>query len=233
MMKNKWARRALPLLVGVASLFVVAPAGAAPVPNYTSTGGSTNAPGFSGTPCADQTVPPTGGAVTCTVDGYTITVTLPANAAGGDSLEIIITLSQTGGVVIPVAKPGYDIVLLAGISIIDVATGQKFTGTLNPLVTVTVTNPTIASSDQVATYQQGAWTNGLSVTISNGSFSIPITSDPDIALLAPATASGTPIAGATVAATGVPVRGDLILGSGLVLLGLAGVAFVVRRRLAR
>jgi hypothetical protein len=119
----------------------------------------------------------------------------------------------------PVTAPSGDTIVLAfGVNFC--VNGSKVTGTFPTPVTVTVTNPAIKPGDTLYIETTGGLVPVTAATISNGSFTFTITSDPAFVLVAPATPQvATVIPGATSVVTGKPFLLEGVIAAGLVAFG--------------
>ncbi len=224
-------------VAAIVALSMAGPAGAAGssytgggTSTGTSTGGTGAPPGYT-TVLTTQTVQPAGGTVTTTGGGSTITVVVPAGATPS-AIQIEITegtLSALTGL-----PSGSTPVLAYGITIL--LNGQKDTATFSPPLKVTISNPTITSANSIVIWDPATSsfvpatqaTTVSGATVSSGSVTFDITSDPYTALLAGSATSTTPVAGATTPSTGVPWLTELVVGLALIAGGLL-VALRLRR----
>ncbi|MHB8318856.1 MAG: hypothetical protein ACYDEP_06465 [Acidimicrobiales bacterium] len=186
-------------------------------------------PGTFGTVMCTQTVSATGGTVTCTVQGATITVTVPSNSFTSP-IQIVITAGncpQIGNA----GVPNYNCFLAFGVIVEQ--NGQKYTGTINPPANVTVALSSINTTDKVVGLNTSNSTYGpiSGVSISNGNLSFSISSDPYIAVLAPVAASSTTstVPGATTVTTGKPFLLEGSLAGLLLLVGISLLVWSTRR----
>jgi hypothetical protein len=194
--------------------------------------GPTGVPGGYGSIITSQTVPTTGGTVTGTVSGDTITVTVPSGAFT-TSEEVTITSADVTGIG-DGGVTGDSAVLGIGINITDPTGETKVTSTFSPALTVAITG-SFSATDAVVYYNHGTgtWDTLTGVTVTATEISFSITADPDIAVLASSstsTAPGAPVADATTVHTGKPFLLEEIIAGVLVLFGLATLVWVKRRR---
>lgn len=209
------------------SLAMAVPAGAAgqgygPPPTAPPPPPPTTCP--TGNVVSSTAIGPGGGTVSGTVDGSTVTVSVPPGAFPDGATVAILDTSSTA-----VAPTGDTLVLAFGIAFcVD---GTKFTGTFSPPATVTVTNPAIRPGQTFYQQTGTTLTPVPGVTISNGSLSFSVSTDPDYVLVASITTNATVIPGATSVVTGKPFLLEGLVGGALVLAGGLLLALFVRVRL--
>ncbi|MDA8275227.1 MAG: hypothetical protein M0029_07580 [Actinomycetota bacterium] len=170
------------------------------------------------------TVQPSGGTVTGSENGDTITVTVPAGALT-QTAQVVLTagnVSQIGSA----GQAGKDAVVAVGISVME--NGSKFTGTFAKPITVTIAG-NFAAGDEVVVYDPttGGWSPVAGATIANGTATFEFTSDPDFAVLA---STSSAVSGATSASTGKPF---LLEGGAAAALVVGGSLFAWRFRRPR
>jgi hypothetical protein len=217
--------------VAVVGLSLMAPtaafgAGTGYTPAGTPTVGGA-ATGLAGTVASTTTIQPSGGQASATVGSATITATVPAGAFTG-AVQVVIT-DATSSAVVPTG--GGSVVVTFGIGIFS--NGVKVTGSF-PAVSITVSSPSIVAGSTVylVTGSGLQAVSGDSVTTGSATFSI--TSDPTVEVATTATAtaaaaSATPIVGATTGETGKPFL--LEGGIAAALMAIGAVLLVgVRRR---
>jgi len=201
----------------------------------TATGGPTTPSGFTDI-VTTQTIQPAGGTVTATAGATTVTVKVPAGALAGP-VQVVITSGSTSG--LSGLPSGAQPELAIGIAFEQ--NGEKVTGTFSSPITVTISNSSITTADQVVVYDPSTGTyvpvsqatNVANISVTNGQISFEVLSDPYIVVLAASsTAAAPPVPGATAPVTGVPILTETIAGGVLVLASLL-LAFRLRRRAAR
>ena len=208
---------------------------------YEGDTGATGVPGGFQTVIANQTVSSSTSAQTVTgTDGaYTVTVNVPSGAFTQAEC-VTLTSANTSGIGNG-GVSGDSAVIGLGINVSsNCSTGSALTGTSTsgPWVSAlqVAINGTFNPSDTVVFYnvQTGTWQPLTGATISATSITFNITADPDVAVLAPGSASSgaTPtVANATTVATGKPFLLEEIIAGALVAFGLAALfVFRVRRR---
>lgn len=210
------AAAAVVLSLAVPGVAFAAGTGYAPPP-ATPTG----VPGGFNAVVTTATIQPSGGALTGTINGDVITVTVPAGAFT-QATQVVLTSGDvtqigSGGIA------GKTAVLAFGISF--VVNGQSFAGTFPTPVTVTVKG-NFTSADELVSYNSstGTWEPVPGATVANGVITFTVTGDPNFAVLASSSpsSSAATVPGATTPVTGKPFLLEGLLAVLLVLFG--GVA---------
>jgi hypothetical protein len=173
------------------------------------------------------TVGPGGGTIgPLTVDGATLTITVPA---GAFSSPVQVTVTAPDLAAIP-PQSGHTVVAGAGITV--GLNGAVFPGTFLKPITATFGSPKITAASDVTVWNGSAFVTDPNSSDSAGSASVSFDSDPDFAVQTPVSSEEEPVPSATVPVTGVPVLGEGIA-AGSLILGGAGAIAASRRRRAR
>ncbi|HEX3793727.1 MAG TPA: hypothetical protein VHV57_04430 [Acidimicrobiales bacterium] len=189
-----------------------------------STSGSTGSGCATGTVASADTVGSTGGTVTAQVGADTVTVTVPAGTLPAGS-QVVIT-DNSSSETSPAS--GYTVVLAYSISVC--LNGAKYTGTFSP-VAVSVTGANIISGARIFVLTGATYGPLSGATVSVGSITYSITSDPAYEVAVPSTAvASTAIPNATVVVTGKPF---LLEGLIALLLFATGTLLLIRLRIRR
>ena len=188
------------------------------------TGTPAGVPGGFTSVLTTATVQPSGGTVTGSDNGNTVTVTVPAGAFTQPA-QVVLTagdVAQIGSA----GQAGKQTVVAVGISVL--VNNTTFTGTFPKPITVTIAG-NFATGDEVVVYNPStsSWSPVPGATIANGTATFSITSDPDIAVLA---STSSAVTGATSASTGKPF---LLEGGAAAALVLGGTLFAFRFRRPR
>ena len=208
-------------VVGAAPLAFAAGNGYSP---GTPTPGGT-APGLPGSVVCVNTEQPSGGKPSCSLGSATITVTVPPGTFSGPT-QVVVTDAGSSSVTPP---RGGAVVLTFGLGFYQ--NGSKVAGTFAP-VTVTVSDPSITSGSSVYFVINGVLQPVSGATISNGSVTFKLSSDPTVEVTSPASTSSAQVAGATTVHTGEPFLLEGGLAALLVLGGSALLILAVTRRRA-
>ena len=195
-------------------------AGTGYAPTESAPGGS--AAGLPGTVVTSTTISPSGGSVSGTVGGSTVTATIPAGAFA-DPVQAVLTDAAGSGVVPP---NGGTSVVTFGVAFY--VNGTKVTGAF-PAVTITVTSASITAGSTVYLVVGASLQAVSGASVTNGSATFSITSDPVVEIAAASTSS-LPITGATSVQTGKPF---LLEGGIAAALLLVGGLLLIRARLRR
>lgn len=211
------------IVVGLGGLAIAAGPAAAAGGGYapsTPTPGGT-ATGLPGSVVTVTTIQPSGGKATATIGTSSVTVTVPSGtfsvptqAVFTDAASATVTPSNGGSVIVTFGLGFYQ-------------NGTKVTGTFPP-VTVTISNASIGSNTTVYFVVNGALQAVSGATVSSGTATFTVTSDPTVELTN--AAAPTAVASATTVSTGEP----FILEGGVAgLLVLAGGFLLIRARKRR
>ena len=197
------------LLLALPATALAAGSGYAPAPVTSAPG----VPGGFNSVVTTVTIQPSGGTVTATIDGTTITITVPAGAFSQPT-QVVVTsgdVAQIGSA----GVTGKSAVLAFGISFL--VNGQPLTTTFPTPIGVKAAG-NFASTDELVVYDTttGAWTPVAGATVTNGTMSFTISSDPDFAVLA---SNAQPVPGATTPVTGKPFLLEGLIAALLVLVG--------------
>ncbi len=224
--------RLIGLMVGAASALSVVGASLAPgtalaagsgyTPGGTGPGGS--ATGLPGTVISTSTIQPSGGSGSGTIGGSSITVNVPPGTFP-NPVQLVLTDASSSTIT---PSGGGSVVVVFGVGFYE--NGTKVTGTFPP-VTVTVTSSSITAGSTVYLIVGGQLVAASGASVTNGSATFTITSDPTVEIVA-APAATTSISGATAAVTGEPFRFEEIAAASLVALGGLGLLLVRRRHRA-
>ena len=195
-------------------------------------------PGGFSSIAASEIIGPSGGAVTASVPGGSVIVTVPPGAfASAD--EVVVTtpdLSQTDTALSALGFSGYQAVAGVGVSVLD-GSGSPVAGTFAKSLSVTLTGTSLGvAGERVIQLTDPASASVVNGTLGHDSVSVAISSDPDLVAVNPmaSAAVGQPqVPGATVQHTGMPFRGEEDAAFLLVVLGVAALAAAgVRHRRA-
>lgn len=141
---------------------------------------SAAAAGFSSVVMAEN-ITPAGGTLTDPDGGQSFVLTIPPHALRRTK-EVVITTPDFG--VLNVGR-GLSAVAGIGVAFINPRTGRKYDGALSPSVTLTITDPAIASGDTVESITgPGQFSTYSAATVTKGSAVITFDSDPNFAVVA-------------------------------------------------
>jgi hypothetical protein len=173
-----------------------------------------------------QTIGAGGGRVgPVNVDGIPATLTVPAGAFRA-AVQVTLTAPSLAGIGTG-GMAGHHAV--AGVGIQVEQHGATYAGTFLKPLTLTVSSSSITSACTVVVWNGAAFV-AAGGTAGAGAATVSFDHDPSFAVLAPASSATAPIVGATGPKTGEPFLGEGILAGVLLLLGMAGLGFVLRRR---
>ena len=233
MMRRIWThklgqRLAIVTLAGAAMLVTTGAGGAlaaggygppAPVPP--------TVPGSHCVVVTSQTVTPAGGTIgPVTIDGASVTLIVPA---GAFPVPVQITLTALNLCAIRIA--GFRCFkVVAGVGIQVQENGSAYPGPFLKPLTLDTSSSSITASSILAVWNGTAFVTDPDITALSGELKAGFDTDPDFAVLTPASGATTAIPGATRAVTGKPLLGEGILAAVLLLLGASGLEFARRRR---
>lgn len=186
--------------------------GPAPAPGTTVPGGFSNV-------VTSQTLPASGGTLSTSYDGETLSAVVPAGDFPGP-VQVSITAPSTTPLVRTVTA--FDISFSLD--------GKTITGALSAPITFTIKDPSVTVGDTVAVWNGTAWVAYSNATVSNGEVVIDVTTDPAFAVLAASAAPAPTVSGATTPTTGLPVTTIAAGALALMALGGLGLFFTRRRR---
>lgn len=172
-----------------------------------------------------QTIGSSGGTVSASVDGATVTVTVPSGDLTA-ATQVILTSPDLAGIG-DAGHKGYTAV--AGVGVLFERQGVPLGAQLTAPATVTVSSSVISSSDLVLGLSSGG-SSPLQATVQAGSAQIPVVLSEDIAVLS---SSSGQIPGATTSSTGKPLDTEEAAGAALVALGAAALLTQAARRSRR
>jgi hypothetical protein len=172
---------------------------------------------------------PAGGTIgPLTVDGATVTLTVPA---GAFSTQVLITVTQADLSGLAARMPGY--VIVAGLGVQVTINGQPYSGMFLKPLTVTIRSSQISASSVVQVWNGSAFVTDQASSSAAGVATISFDTDPYFIVQTPATQAVSAVPGATTAQTGEPFLGEGIAAGGLLLLGSGGLAAGVATRRRR
>jgi hypothetical protein len=229
---HTFGRRLAVVTLGSAAMLVVGAGGALAAGGYGPPAPVVPpAPGGFSAVVTSQTIGAGGGQVgPVTVDGVPTTLTVPAGAFTA-AVQITLTAPSLAGVGTG-GLAGHHAV--AGVGVQVTQDGSTYAGTFLKPLTLTVSSSSITSACTVVVWNGAAFV-AAGGTVSAGAATVSFDHDPSFAVLAPASSAVppvAPIAGATGPKTGEPFLGEGILAGVLLLLGMAGLGFVLRRQRA-
>lgn len=222
MLRRVTTRVALYLAASVALVAGVIALSASPAfaagGGYGPTTSPSTAPSGFTTTVASQTVPTTGGTVKASYNGQQLSLALPA---GDFTAPVQVTVTA------PSTPPSGAVTAFAVSFSVN---GKVVSGTLAKPVTFVINNASVKAGQIVEIWNGTTWAKYTNATVTNGSATITLTSDPTFAV-ATATSPST-VPAATTGTTGVPVDG-IVLGAGvLLLIGVGGIVLLRRRRVS-
>lgn len=229
--------------LAVAGALVALPAAAYAAGSGSSSGvgGLGNAPSGYGSSSSEVLAEPisfTGGhafVATVTANGQQVTVTVPAadSALSGDQLAITAPpLSNVQDVLPQAGFPGYRAVSALGVTVLD-KSGAEVSGQFASPIQVKISGSGLGTSGQQVVKFTGPTTAAaIPATLATGSVSVPLSSDPALAVLTPTSTAPGSTVGATTKPTGKPFALELDIAYALGLIALGAGAVGVRRKLA-
>ena len=233
MMRRIWMyklgqRLAIVMLAGAAILVTTGAGGAlaaggygppAPVPQ--------TVPGGYSVVVTSQTITPAGGTIgPVTINGASVTLIVPA---GAFPVPVQITVTAPNlGAISTAGFRGFKVVAGEGIQVQE--NGSTYPGTFLKPLTLVTSSPSITASSILAVWNGTAFVTDPDSTARSGELKASFDTDPDFAVLTPASGATTAIPGATSAVTGKPLLGEGILAAVVLLLGASGLEFARRRR---
>jgi hypothetical protein len=229
---HTFGRRFAVVTLGSAAMLVVGAGGALAAGGYGPPAPVVPpAPGGFSAVVTSQTIGAGGGQVgPVTVDGVPTTLTVPAGAFTA-AVQITLTAPSLAGVGTG-GLTGHHAV--AGVGVQVTQDGSTYAGHFLKPLTLTMSSSSITSACTVVVWNGAAFV-AAGGTAGAGTATVSFDNDPSFAVLAPASSAVppvAPIAGATGPKTGEPFLGEGILAGVLLLLGMAGLGFVLRRQRA-
>jgi len=185
-----------------------------------STSQQSSVPGGFSTVAATKSFTSSGGTMQASVNGYTVSVTVPSGA-----------LPQGGQVILRKGQVSAIQAAIAGIAISIDVNGQPLAQALSVPITVVVDNPAISASDVVLMWNGSSFIPYNNASVIAGSATIKVTSDPIFVVSSPSPTHAVP--GATSVTTGEPFMGEGLLALGLLTLAIAALIWRKHRRTAQ
>lgn len=218
-----------PLTLGVTCAAWAAPGGYGPAPP------SNGAPGGFTTVVTSKVIGPGGGSVVATVNGKTVTITVPPGDFPSPE-DLVVTnpdLNAVQGALSSLGFGGFNVVGGAGVAILDMS-GNKVTRSFPNPIQVTISGSGLGvGGEKVLALTGPSSATTMSSSLGSSSVTVSITADPNLVVINPASSSAASgaVPGATSLKTGKPFNGETYLA---VVLGALAVAVIgvgnVRRR---
>jgi hypothetical protein len=128
-----------------------------------------------------QNITPAGGTLTSSYGGRSFVLTIPPHSLRRTK-EVVITVPNLGALNV---GRGLTAVAGIGVALLNPRTGRKYDGTLSPPVTLTITDPAIASGDTIESITgPGQFSMYGTATVTNGRAVITFDSDSNFAVVA-------------------------------------------------
>jgi hypothetical protein len=229
---HTFGRRFAVVALGSAAMLVVGAGGALAAGGYGPPAPVVPpAPGGFSAVVTSQSIGPAGGKVgPVSVDGVTVNLTVPAGAFT-DTVQITLTAPSLAGIGTGGMAGRHAV---AGVGVQVTQNGATYPGTFHKPLTVTMASSSINAACAVVVWNGAAFVSAGG-TAGAGAATVSFDHDPSFAVLAPASSAVppvAPIAGATGPKTGEPFLGEGILAGVLLVMGMAGLGFALRRRRA-
>jgi hypothetical protein len=190
------------------AVFIAAGLLAAPQSSYAAGGGYGSGNGPTGVPggyavvVTTHTFDAVGGSLIANIPGGQAVLMVPPGAFVG-VMQVVVTAPDLGGVEAALPKLGlanHHVVAAIGVQVND-TNGHKFAGTFGHALTLTVKGIGIGVGDRVIQFTSASTAVPVAALISSGVVTVELLTDPDFAVLAPATAVAPVAVAATPSAT--------------------------------